>query len=191
MASANAQARSPNDCKRYPQSPHALSSRREHPPDRIFTRTSVRLREAPRGRVNRQTGSTTAAHHATATPALNKMSAFMFLVSLFCRCPVLPRCGRQGPDAFLSLDLRSCGGSGDSPNKRRPNDPRPAVMPTGLAVGLEPPRAPGAAGAVCPRDRASGETPWRNGRDWFPRCSGPHVRCTRLTVSFSTNLAGC
>ena len=35
--------------------------------------------------------------------------------------------------------------------ERQPNDPRPAVMPTGLAVGLEPPRAPGAAGTVCPK----------------------------------------
>jgi len=82
-------------------------------------------------------------------------------------------------------DLRSGGGSGDSPNKRRPNDLRPAVMPTGLAVGLEPPRAPGAAGTACPKDRRAGDSPATVGRDWFPRCSGPRVQCTRLTVSFS------
>ena len=87
----------------------------------------------------------------------------------------------------FSWDWRSGGGSGDSPNKRRPNDPRPAVMPTGLAVGLEPPRAPGAAGTACPRDLCAGNKPATVGRDWFPRCSGPHVRCTRLTVSFSKN----
>ena len=72
--------------------------------------------------------------------------------------------------------------------ERQPNDPRPAVMPTGLAVGLEPPRAPGAAGTVCPKDRSQGNGPWTDGRDWFPRCSGSLVRCTRLTESFSKNL---
>src|SRR6478609_3919069 len=110
----------------------------------------------------------TATSDATVTPTLNKMSAIILLVSLFCGCPVPPRL-REAGAGCISLGLCEAAAAPAIPRTRgRPNDPRPAVMPTGLAVGLEPPRAPGAAGTACPKDLRAGNTPATVGRDWFP-----------------------
>jgi len=84
----------------------------------------------------------------------------------------------QRPD--LCYKQRSHDRRGALLSGETPNGPRLTVMPTGLAVGLEPPCAPGAAGTARPKDRDQSTRLWTNGRDWFPRCSGPRVRRTRL-----------